>query len=190
MEPLSRPRLAREVFGVRFPNPIGLAAGFDKDAIVLPAWEKLGFGFVEAGTITASAQPGNPRPRIFRLPDQHALINRMGFNNDGAEAVAARLARLRATGAWPGIPIGLNIGKTKVTPLEEAAADLPLFLPEALSVCRLLSPQRFVAEYARAPLLAGGRGARSAARRDPAAQSRTQRRADASPGSPEDRTRS
>lgn len=121
--PSPDPRLAREVFGVRFPNPVGLAAGFDKDAIVLPAWEKLGFGFVEAGTITASAQPGNPRPRLFRLPDQHALINRMGFNNDGAEAVAARLARLRATGAWPGIPIGLNIGKSKATPLEDAAAD-------------------------------------------------------------------
>lgn len=116
-------RLAREVFGVKFPNPIGLAAGFDKNADVLSAWEKLGFGFVEAGTITAAAQPGNPKPRIFRLPAQQALINRMGFNNEGAEAVAARLARLRASSHWPRVPLGLNIGKTKVTPLEEAAAD-------------------------------------------------------------------
>lgn len=117
------PRLEREVFGIRFPSPIGLAAGFDKNAAVLPAWEKLGFGFVEAGTITAAGQPGNPRPRIFRLPAQQALINRLGFNNDGAEAVAARLARLKASGRWPRIPIGLNIGKSKVTPLEEAAND-------------------------------------------------------------------
>ena len=117
------PRLAREVFGIRFPNPIGLAAGFDKNCVVLPAWEKLGFGFVEAGTVTAAGQPGNPRPRIFRLPAQQALINRMGFNNDGAEAIAARLARLRASGRWPSVPIGLNIGKTKITPIEEAAAD-------------------------------------------------------------------
>jgi dihydroorotate dehydrogenase len=122
-ETRSDPRLAREVFGVRFPNPIGLAAGFDKNALVLPAWEKLGFGFVEAGTVTAAGQPGNPRPRVFRLPGQQALINRMGFNNEGAEAVAARLARLKASGRWPCIPVGLNIGKTKVTPIEEAAAD-------------------------------------------------------------------
>jgi dihydroorotate dehydrogenase len=117
------PRLAREVFGIRFPNPIGLAAGFDKNAAVLPAWEKLGFGFVEAGTVTGMGQPGNPRPRVFRLPAQEALINRMGFNNDGAEMVAARLARLKASGQWPGIPVGLSIGKTKVVPAEEAAAD-------------------------------------------------------------------
>jgi len=121
--PSPNPLLAREVFGIRFPNPIGLAAGFDKNANVLPAWEKLGFGFVEAGTITAAGQPGNPKPRIFRLPAQEAIINRMGFNNDGAEAVAGRLARLRASGRWPSIPIGLNIGKTKVTPIEKAAAD-------------------------------------------------------------------
>jgi dihydroorotate dehydrogenase len=121
--PPSDPSRAREVFGIRFPNPVGLAAGFDKNARVLPAWEKLGFGFVEAGTITAAGQPGNPRPRIFRLPAQQALINRLGFNNDGAEAVAARLALLKASNRWPCIPIGLNIGKTKVTPLEEAAGD-------------------------------------------------------------------
>jgi len=121
--PTPDPLLAREVFGIRFPNPIGLAAGMDKNASVLPAWEKLGFGFIEAGTITAQAQPGNPKPRIFRLPAHQAIINRMGFNNDGAEAVAARLARLRTSGRWPSIPLGLNIGKTKVTPIEQAPAD-------------------------------------------------------------------
>ena len=115
--------LSREVFGIRFPNPIGLAAGFDKNVVALPAWEKLGFGFVEAGTITAVAQPGNPKPRVFRLPAQEALINRMGFNNDGAEAIAVKLAALRARGRWPSLPVGLNIGKSKVTPLEEAASD-------------------------------------------------------------------
>jgi dihydroorotate dehydrogenase len=112
-----------EVFGVHFPNRVGLAAGFDKNAIALPAWEALGFGFVEAGTITAQAQPGNPSPRIFRVPEQEALINRLGFNNDGAQRIAARLNDLRGTGRWPRIPVGINIGKTKVVPLEQAAAD-------------------------------------------------------------------
>src|SRR5215210_3138216 len=117
------PRLERKVFGLAFPNPVGLAAGFDKNAVALPAWEALGFGFVEAGTVTAHAQPGNPRPRIFRLPEQRALINRMGFNNDGAGVVAARLRCLRESGGWPRIPVGINIGKSKVTPLEEATGD-------------------------------------------------------------------
>ncbi len=112
----------REVFGITFPNPVGLAAGFDKNAHALPAWEALGFGFVEAGTITARAQPGNPRPRVFRFPKQEALVNRMGFNNDGADAIAARLAALR-NGHWPAIPVGINIGKSKVTPVEEAVGD-------------------------------------------------------------------
>src|SRR2546428_7666791 len=115
--------LERTVFGLKFPNPIGLAAGMDKDAAALSAWEALGFGFVEAGTVTAKAQPGNPKPRIFRLPEQRALINRLGFNNDGADAVAARLQRLQQAGRWPKIPVGLNIGKSKITPVEEAAAD-------------------------------------------------------------------
>ena len=116
-------RLAREVFGIKFPNPIGLAAGFDKNALVLPAWEKLGFGFVEAGTITAHGQPGNPKPRLFRVCEKEAIINRMGFNNDGAEAIAARLSQLKSSGRWPSVPIGLNIGKSKITPIEEASAD-------------------------------------------------------------------
>jgi len=121
--PAHDPKLARTVFGLQFPNPIGLAAGFDKEAEALAAWQTLGFGFVEAGTITALAQPGNPRPRIFRLPDLGGVINRMGFNNSGADAVALRLEALKASGRWPTIPIGLNLGKSKVTPLEEATAD-------------------------------------------------------------------
>lgn len=111
------------LFGLQFPNPIGLAAGFDKNGVALPAWAALGFGFIEIGTVTAKAQPGNPTPRIFRYPQQDALINRLGFNNDGASAVAARLRSLRESGHWPGIPVGINIGKSKLTPIEEAADD-------------------------------------------------------------------
>ncbi len=117
------PALPREVAGLRFPNPVGLAAGMDKNAVALPAWEALGFGFVEVGTITARAQPGNPRPRLFRYPELGALINRMGFNNDGADAVAARLAHLKSSGHWPRIPVGVNLGKSKVTELADAPAD-------------------------------------------------------------------
>ncbi len=117
------PRSVREVFGLSFPNAVGLAAGFDKNALVLPAWEGLGFGFAEVGTITARAQPGNPQPRLFRVPEICGVINRMGFNNDGADVVAARLAKLRGTPRWPRFPVGINIGKSKVTPLEEATAD-------------------------------------------------------------------
>ena len=111
------------LFGLTFPNPVGLAAGFDKNAVALPAWAALGFGFVEVGTVTAKAQPGNPKPRIFRFPEQQALINRLGFNNDGADVVAERLHRLRASGRWPAIPVGINIGKSKVTELADAADD-------------------------------------------------------------------
>jgi dihydroorotate dehydrogenase len=113
----------REVFGVTFRNPVGLAAGFDKNAVAIPAWEALGFGFVEIGTVTAKPQPGNPRPRIFRYPTQRGLVNRLGFNNEGAEAIARRLRRLRASSQRPAIPIGVNLGKSKVTPLEEAPDD-------------------------------------------------------------------
>jgi len=119
-QPLPKPKA---VFGLTFPNPIGLAAGFDKNGVALPAWAALGFGFVEIGTVTAKPQPGNPRPRIFRYPEQGALINRLGFNNDGAEVVAARLRLLRSEGRWPAIPVGINLGKSKVTPIEEAADD-------------------------------------------------------------------
>ncbi len=117
---LSKPRT---LFGLTFPHPVGLAAGFDKNGVALPAWEALGFGFIEIGTVTARPQPGNSRPRIFRLPQQEALINRLGFNNDGADVVAERLRRLRASGRWPRVPVGINIGKSKITPLENAADD-------------------------------------------------------------------
>jgi dihydroorotate dehydrogenase len=113
----------KTVFGLTFPNPIGLAAGFDKNGVAIPAWAALGFGFVEIGTVTAKAQPGNPRPRIFRYPEQQALINRLGFNNDGADVVAARLRALRESGQWPAIPVGINLGKSKNTPIESAVDD-------------------------------------------------------------------
>lgn len=118
--PPDRPTI---VFGLTFRNPIGLAAGFDKNGVALPAWAALGFGFVEIGTVTARAQPGNPKPRIFRYPDHDALINRLGFNNHGADVVAQRLADLRRRGRWPSIPVGINIGKSKVTPIEAAVED-------------------------------------------------------------------
>ena len=121
--PVSDPRLERTVFGLRFPNPVGLAAGFDKNGVALPAWQGLGFGFAEIGTITARAQPGNPKPRIFRVPQYRALINRLGFNNDGCDAIASRLQHLKSTTHWPTIPVGINLGKSKVTPLAEATAD-------------------------------------------------------------------
>ena len=117
-----RPTLARDVMGLRFPNPVGLAAGLDKQGEAVPAWQALGFGFVEVGTVTAHPQPGNPRPRLFRLTADDALINRMGFNNGGAAAMARRLQRLRARGL-PEIPLGINLGKSKITPAEQAAAD-------------------------------------------------------------------
>src|SRR6202045_3542043 len=112
------PILASTVFGVRFPGPLGLAAGFDKDGTGLNAWGALGFGFAEVGTVTAHPQPGNPAPRLFRLPADRALLNRLGFNNRGAAALASRLAR-----ESPDVPIGVNIGKTKSTPAEHAADD-------------------------------------------------------------------
>jgi dihydroorotate dehydrogenase len=118
------PKLHRpvECFGLKFPNAVGLAAGFDKDGRAWPAAAALGFGHVEIGTVTLHAQPGNPKPRAFRYPAEEAVINRMGFNNEGAAAVAARLA------GQPGprrrkIPLGINLGKTKVTPLEQAMED-------------------------------------------------------------------
>ena len=119
-QPVARPIT---LFGLTFPNPIGLAAGLDKNGVALPAWEALGFGFIEIGTVTARAQSGNPRPRLFRLPEQAALINRLGFNNDGAEAVATRLRALRKKNRWPRVPVGINIGKSWATELEHAADD-------------------------------------------------------------------
>lgn len=104
--------------GIKFPNAVGLAAGFDKDARYLKVWEALGFGFVEVGTVTPRAQPGNPRPRLFRLPADEALINRMGFNNAGVEVMLARLKAYRGS-----LIIGGNIGKNKDTPNESAEQD-------------------------------------------------------------------
>jgi dihydroorotate dehydrogenase len=129
------PRLSREVFGLTFPNPVGLAAGLDKKGELADAWGALGFGFAELGTFTALPQDGNPKPRVHRYPDQAALINRMGFPNPGAEAVARTLRALQEDGRWPSIPIGVNIGKSKLTPLEGAADDylrsLSFLLPYA-----------------------------------------------------------
>lgn len=112
-----------EAFGITFNGAFGLAAGFDKNAIAIRALGELGFSHVEVGTVTALPQPGNPKPRLFRLLDDRALINRMGFNNEGAEAVAERLARLRARNLRTLPVIGVNIGKSKVTPVEDAAED-------------------------------------------------------------------
>ncbi|WP_460542668.1 quinone-dependent dihydroorotate dehydrogenase [Glycomyces halotolerans] len=107
------------VCGIPFPNPIGLAAGMDKHGAAIGAWPALGFGFAEIGTVTAHAQPGNPRPRLYRMPQSEALVNRMGFNNDGAQALAARLAAAPPVNC----PLGISIGKSKAAPLEEAVED-------------------------------------------------------------------
>lgn len=112
------PVLERELFGLKFPNPVGLAAGFDKDARLIDELSNLGFGFVEIGTITPKAQPGNPMPRLFRLPKDQSLINRMGFNNGGATAAVERLKRRKS-----GIIVGGNIGKNKATPNDRADED-------------------------------------------------------------------
>ena len=120
------PNLAREVFGLKFSNPVGLAAGFDKNAALTDELATLGFSFVEIGTVTPRPQPGNPAPRLFRLPQDEALLNRMGFNNDGASVVAARLARRRNRQ----LIIGGNIGKNKVTPNVEAWKDYEICFKE------------------------------------------------------------
>ncbi|MBL9172487.1 MAG: quinone-dependent dihydroorotate dehydrogenase [Verrucomicrobiales bacterium] len=109
--------------GLTFPNPVGLAAGMDKQGVAVPMWEAMGFGFSELGGVTWHAQPGNPPPRMFRVIPEEALINRMGFNNGGADALARRLQDWRDRGAWPGHPVGINLGKSKVTPLDKAPED-------------------------------------------------------------------
>jgi dihydroorotate dehydrogenase len=116
------PVLVQELWGLTFPNPVGLAAGFDKNGALPHVWAALGFGFAELGTLTAQAQPGNPKPRLFRLPEQQGLINRLGFNNRGAAAVAAELqARLARRPSR--IPLGINLGKSRATPIENAVED-------------------------------------------------------------------
>jgi dihydroorotate dehydrogenase len=118
---LRSPEMEQTLWGLKFPNPLGLAAGFDKDGVAAGVWGAFGFGFAELGTVTFQAQPGNPRPRLFRLSADKAALNRMGFNNQGAEALATRLGQ--RLGYSRSVPLGINLGKSKVTPLEDAAAD-------------------------------------------------------------------
>jgi dihydroorotate dehydrogenase len=117
------PSLPLKLWGLDFPNPVGLAAGMDKHAAAVPAWAAFGFGFSELGGVTWQPQPGNPSPRMFRAVSDEALVNRMGFNNSGAGAVAEKLAWWRSSGFWPQHPVGINLGKSKITPLESAAED-------------------------------------------------------------------
>jgi len=140
------PRLEQTLFGCRFANPVGLAAGFDKNGVAAALWHLFGFGFAELGTVTWHGQPGNPRPRLFRLASERAALNRMGFNNDGAQALRRTLERqqLPAPGQRPAV-LGLNFGKSKITPLEEApddyAASLELLAPLAdYAVVNVSSP--------------------------------------------------
>lgn len=116
--PVNDPVLEQEVFGVHFPRPLGLAAGFDKNAAAADSWSAVGFGYAELGTVTAKGQPGNPQPRLFRLPEDKAILNRMGFNNAGASEAARNLHKRKTDSI-----IGINIGKTKLTPAEEAVDD-------------------------------------------------------------------
>ncbi len=128
--------LGVEALGLYFPRPLGLAAGFDKNAVAIDGLGSLGFGFVEVGTVTARPQPGNPRPRLFRLLADRAVVNRMGFNNDGAAAVAARLAGRRRRRRSRPVVVGVNIGKSKAVPEH----DLPAVLADYEASTRLLAP--------------------------------------------------
>ncbi|MDN5763349.1 MAG: quinone-dependent dihydroorotate dehydrogenase [Microlunatus sp.] len=132
---LARHRRPVSVAGIDFAGPVGVAAGLDKNGVATPAWAALGFGFAELGTVTARPQPGNDRPRLFRLPRSGAIVNRMGFNNHGAAALAARLdsAGIRRGNQRVGLTVGVSIGKSKATPLAEATEDY-------LRSLRLLSP--------------------------------------------------
>jgi dihydroorotate dehydrogenase len=116
-------RLNVKLGPLTFPNPVGLAGGFDKNALAPRTIASFGFGFMEIGAITAQAQPGNPKPRLYRLPEDEALINRLGFNNLGAVAIAAKLDAMRARGGLPKIPLGMNIGRTKIIETKDAVAD-------------------------------------------------------------------
>src|ERR1700743_1044904 len=129
-------RLEKEVFGLKFNNPVGLAAGFDKNAELISEMADLGFGFVEVGTVTPLPQPGNLKPRMFRLPADKALINRMGFNNLGVDIAAERIAawRRNAKPSQKGLIIGGKIGKNKVTPNEEAESDYIKFFDRLFDV--------------------------------------------------------
>ncbi len=120
---LAPPALPIRLLGLDFPNPIGLAAGMDKVGEAVPAWAAMGFGFSELGGVTWQAQPGNPPPRLFRAVPAEAIVNRMGFNNDGAAALAERLQAWHDSGRWPSHPVGINLGKSKITQLDQAAED-------------------------------------------------------------------
>lgn len=129
----SDPALEVEAFGLRFPNPVGLAAGYDKNAIAVRGLGALGFGHLELGTVTPRPQAGNPRPRLHRLPADRAIVNRLGFPNDGLAAVAGRLRQVRGARSAPGPVLGLNLGKGVETPLERAAADYAGLLQAVLA---------------------------------------------------------
>src|SRR5262245_37319735 len=116
-------RLVTRIGPLVFGNPVGLAGGFDKNAVAPKVISSFGFGFMEIGAVTAQAQPGNPKPRLYRLPEDDALINRLGFNNEGAQAIAVKLDRLRVRGGLPKIPLGINIGRTKIVETKDAVAD-------------------------------------------------------------------
>jgi dihydroorotate dehydrogenase len=116
-------RLRVRIGSLTFDNPVGLAGGFDKNALAPTMISAFGFGFMEVGAITAQAQPGNPKPRLYRLPEDHALINRLGFNNEGADTIALKLDRLRSRGSRPRIPLGMNIGRTKIVETKDAVPD-------------------------------------------------------------------
>jgi dihydroorotate dehydrogenase len=111
------------LFGLDFPNPLGIAAGIDKNAEAVPAWQSIGFGFSEIGGITLHDQLGNPKPRMFRATAEKALVNRMGFNNIGAKLIHDKLSGWKERGLWPGAPVGLNLGKSRITPLKDASKD-------------------------------------------------------------------
>ena len=155
---LGAAQLPMEALGLKFPNPVGLAAGMDKQAEALPAWSALGFGFTELGAVTWHAQPGNPAPRLFRAIPDAAIINRMGFNNPGAEAVARKLSEWQALGRWPSHPVGINLGKSKLTPLDQAPADYANSFRVLWPHVRLLRDQCQLAQHAElAPTAGQGR---------------------------------
>ena len=149
-------RCAVEALGLVFPSPLGVAAGVDKDATWFEGLGAIGFGFVEIGTVTAQPQPGNPRPRIERFPQARALLNWMGFPNGGADAVAARLTGPRST------IVGVNVGKSKVAPVDDAAADYRASVRRLAAACGLPRAQRELAQHAGAAVAPGGRRARGA----------------------------
>lgn len=119
----SSPELPVKIFDLNFSNPLGIAAGMDKNGEAIPAWQSIGYGFCEIGGVTFHEQSGNPKPRMFRANSEKALVNRMGFNNIGAKGITGKLKEWKERGLWPGVPVGINLGKSKVTPIEDASKD-------------------------------------------------------------------